>query len=110
MRKGRTHSPWVMYKLVFGYRQGWGEVRIKSTAPENPRTNGRKNRVDMVMAIVRLGENWEQRKVTGKGNDLCKSHKMRAWLFRELEGICHEVSQCCNYDLWNILGCSFNIA
>lgn len=56
MRKGGAHSPYVLYKLVFGWRWGWDGVLIMSTASENSGTNDRKNSVGKMMMMAGLGE------------------------------------------------------
>lgn len=93
MRKGRTHSPCVLWSWPWGGGNG-----VESTGSENPRTNDRKTSVgdsDYPGGVrSKLGiENSD----TGKGNGLCKGFQMTMRAFRELKAIHHDV-----FSMWQL--------
>lgn len=68
-------------------------LRAKSTASENPRTNGRKNSVgDSDYPGGVRSELGVENSDIGKGNDLGKGLEMTTRAFRDLKAIHHEVS------------------
>lgn len=71
---------------------------VKSTASENPRTNGRKDSVgDGDYPGGAGSELGVENNDTGKGNDLCEGLEMTTRAFRELKAIHHEV-----FSMWQL--------